>query len=297
MNNNYLESLPHDEREQIVDLYSQVIEKEISPNQFLNRVKEIIGQDGLNQLLSKAQENEIKTEELHDVVQYAGVDLHEEQDNIIDDYENENDSNSDDPFSSMDSLLNVDMFMDFVARILANKKMKLSEDAFYTLFMVLRRKLIDLVEKVINASKVRVDFERNGRVIEIQNDLRRQLWCLEQNEQKSMDNLKFKKETDENRKKVKRNIQEREDLVIKKRMSNNIALAALGGSQKLWMSMGDSTHKEMETPLQSLYSPYDEKEHERKVKDRCLTMQDFLYVLEHDKRYNKSIFTIQQYYL
>ena len=112
-----------------------------------------------------------------------------------------------------------------------------------------------------------------------------------------MDELKFKKNEDDGRKRAKRMIQEREDLLIKKRMSNTVALAALGGSQKLWMSMCDTTNnKESETQLRSLYSPYDEKEHEKRVKDRTLTMGDFLFVLEHDRRYNKSIITIQQYF-
>ncbi|EJW03737.1 hypothetical protein EDEG_01975 [Edhazardia aedis USNM 41457] len=89
-------------------------------------------------------------------------------------------------------------------------------------------------------------------------------------------------------------MQEREDLIVKKRMSNSVALAALGSKKFNWMD--EASNSEKESVMESLYAPYDDKEFLEKVRDRTVTHEDFMYVLEHDKRYNKSIFTIGQYF-
>lgn len=293
MNQAFLESLPEDDREQICEWYVQLQEKEITLPYFVSRVRELVGQEGLSFLLG--EEQEIKPDQLHDVIQYAGVDLKEEQENIVKQTETElgEDLTSEDYYNSIESLLNVKMFVEFIHKITKNRNFTINEEGIYAAFLVLKRRLQDFIEDIIEASKVRVDSRRCN--VEVINDIKRQLWCLEQNEQKLMDSLKIKRD-DDDKKKVKSKVQEREDLLIKKRMSNSIALAALGGSQKLWMHNEPGIMKETETPFQSLYSPFDDKEHERKVKERTLTMQDFLFVLERDKRYNKSIITIHQYF-
>jgi hypothetical protein len=147
-----------------------------------------------------------------------------------------------------------------------------------------------------SASRNRVEYNLSEFIIRINNDLSRQLWCLEQIEKTEMEKFMIKKGEEEGKKKVKRTIQEREDLVIKKRMSNTVALAALGIQQKSWMSAEDVRMNEENTSFNSIYSPFDEKALDRKVQNRTITMKDFLYVLERDRRYNKSIFTIQHYF-
>lgn len=298
MNTAFLNSLSTEERNTVMDLYNQYLEKEISRVHFLNRIREILGNEGVAMLFSK-EADDIRPDQLHDVIQYAGVDLKEEQDYIVREaeFESASDEAYEDFRSSIESLLNIDLFAEFIGRILTSRGMNMTEEAYYTMFLVLRRRVTDFIERLIEVSKIRIEKERSGYNIDIINDVRRQLWCLEQHEQKEMDALRFRKEDDDGRKKMKKTVQEREDLIIKKRMSNTIALAALGGSQKLWMNADEmSGSKDNEAQLMSLYSPYDDKEHERKVKERTLTMRDFLFVIEHDKRYNKSIITIQQYF-
>lgn len=301
----FLATLPQDEQEAILEAYQQVLDNELTPASFFSRVKDLIGAHNLSQLCSTTQENEIKTDQLHDIIQYSGVDLKEEQEKInkeADQYFeadiDENEFDLEDYYNSVESLLNPQLFFEFINRIIVSRGVNMAEDAYHAVFMVLKRKLSDFTDKLIVASNIRVDSSRSDYQILIENDIRRQLWCLEQNEQKEMEKLKFKKDEDEQKKKLKRTVQEREDLLIKKRMSNTVALAALGIKQKSWMSFGESSNgKDIQTPFQSLYSPFDDKEQERKVSERVITIQDFIYVLEHDKRYNKSIFTIQQYFL
>lgn len=298
MNSAYLNSLASEERDAVMDLYNQFTEKEISRSHFLNRVREIIGNEGLTMLLSK-DTDELRPDQIHDVIQYAGVDLKEEQDFIVREAEFESVSNEtyEDLRGNIETLLNVELFAEFVGRILKSRGMNITDEAYYTMFLVLRRRITEFIERLIEVSKMRIEKERSGYNVDIINDVRRQLWVLEQNEQKEMESLKFKKDDDDNKKKLKKTVQEREDLIIKKRISNTIALAALGGSQKLWMNADEiSGSKDGESQLMSLYSPYDDKEHDKKVKERTLTMKDFLFVIEHDKRYNKSIITIQQYF-
>ncbi|KAM0675809.1 hypothetical protein GVAV_000584 [Gurleya vavrai] len=303
MNNNFLESLPQEEKEIIEDLYQQVLDNEISKQDFFNKVRELIGSQNLLHLFNKSQETQIKTDHLQDIIQYAGVDLKEEQENITRDaeiyremaYDSVN-YDLEDYNSTAESLLNVQLFVEFINRIILARGMKINDEAYQTTFMVLKRKICDFIDKLVEASKIRVDASRNEFNLLVENDIRRQLWVLEQNEQREMEKLKFKRDDDEHKKKIKKTVQEREDLLIKKRMSNTVALAALGSKQKSWMSFGEESIKENETPFHSLYSPFDEKEQDRKVFDRVINMQDFLYVLEHDKRYNKSIITIQQYF-
>lgn len=298
MNTGFLNSLSLDDRNSILDLYNQYNDKEISRSYFLNRVREIIGNDGVSMLFSKIND-EIRPDQLHDVIQYAGVDLKEEQDFIVREAEFESASNEscDDIRTQVESLLNIDLFSEFIGRILKSRAMSITDDAYYTMYIILRRRMTDFVEKLVEASMVRVEKGRTNYNIDIINDIKRQLWCLEQGEQREMDALNFKKDEDDGRKKLKKTVHEREDLIIKKRMSNSIALAALGGSQKLWMNADElQGSKDTESQLMSLYSPYDDKEHDRKMKERTITMRDFIFVIENDKRYNKSIITIQQYY-
>ncbi|KAI5177594.1 hypothetical protein PAEPH01_2484, partial [Pancytospora epiphaga] len=120
-----------------------------------------------------------------------------------------------------------------------------------------------------------------------------QMWYLNELEKGKIERLMIKKDEDQKKKKV---IQEREDLLIKKRQSNTIAMAAMGLKQKSWMNVGALKTGEESCKFNSIYSPFDEKAFDERVKNCIITMKDFLYVLERDKRYNKSIFLIQHYF-
>ncbi|KAF7684099.1 Transcription initiation factor TFIID subunit 4 [Astathelohania contejeani] len=311
MNSEFLKSLPTEKRKIIERGYLAVLNKEKSPNQFFVQCRELLGTEDFNNLFIRgtqghkehpASAHSAKTEYLHDIIQYAGVDLKEEADNIVKDnverighvYRYEEDR-----AARLDSLLNVDLFVEYVNRLSYMRGIKVSNECYEALFKGLRRKLLDLLDRMNQASRIRVDALRSEFVIKVCNDTKRQLWVLEEAEKKAMEKLKIKRSDgeDEQKKKIRKTIQEREDLIIKKRMSNSVALAALGIQQKSWMNIDNTvTVKENDTPFQSLFAPFNEKEFERKIKNRTITVQDLIYVFSRDKRYNKSIFTIQQYF-
>lgn len=246
---------------------------------------------------------EIKTERLHDIIEYAGVDLKEEQENIgkegIADMELT--IGEEDKKDSVNYLFDIEMLVQYVNFIAGKRGMKIDNSVYHALFLSLKRKLSDMIEKMVQACEFRVDYIKSNVVTKIENDIRRQLWVLEEQEKKELSKMFSKKSSDDDddaqKKKLKKNVQEREDLIIKKRLSNTVALAALGIQRKSWMNSDDTVGKqEKKTPFQSLYSPYNEKEMERKIINRKIIMDDFIYVLERDKRYNKSVFTIKEYF-
>ena len=125
-------------------------------------------------MLFTKDSEEIRTEQLDDVIQYAGVDLKEEQEFITheDEVFGDSDANREDIHSVMDSFLNIDYFVDFVRRILMSRGMKISDDAYYTIFIVLKRRMTDFIDRLIEVSKIRIDKERTGFNIDIINDVR-----------------------------------------------------------------------------------------------------------------------------
>lgn len=303
MNKEAFEKLPGEKKRVIEAAYFSALRKEISPSQFFGICKEALTQEQFEELFSRKssvrEPEEIKTEHLQDIMQYSGVDLKEEADKIVREteenvgfgsYEDEDVSNQ------MYSLVNVAQFREFVLRMCKSRKAGISEECFFLLFQVVKRKIVDFVEKMEAASKQRVEYNLSEFIIRINNDLSRQLWCLEQIEKAEFERLMIRRSEDESKKRIKKTVQEREDLIIKKRLSNTVALAALGIQQKSWMSADDIRAQEENTTFNSIYSPFDEKALERKVVNRTITMRDFVYVLERDRRYNKSIFTIQHYF-
>lgn len=243
---------------------------------------------------------EIKTEHLQDIIQYSGIDLKAEAENIAKEserliaftYDTRMDYN-DDP----NSLFNMKALVDLVGRICRARKVNVLDDVYYVIFLIVRKKLADVYEKMVRVSKIRVGEEMHGYIIRIENDIRRQLWVLEQIEKEEFKKLKIEKVDSDEKKKLKKVIEEREDLLIKKKLSNTVALAALGIQQKSWMNADDgSNFDHSDSQFQSIYAPFNEKDLEKKTLNRQVTVEDFLFVLERDKRYNKSIFTVQQYY-
>ncbi|AFN83643.1 TAF4 transcription initiation factor TFIID [Encephalitozoon romaleae SJ-2008] len=304
MNKEAFERLPQEKKKIIETAYFSAVRKEISASQFFGVCKEALTKEQFESLFSnntpnKEQQEEMKTEHLQDIIQYSGVDLKEEAEHIVRETEtniNFGEYDEEDANDQIGSLLNVPQFREFIARIGNSRRVGVSEESFFLLFQVVRRKILDTVEKMEESSKWRVEYNLSEFIIRINNDLSRQLWCLEQIEKAELEKFTIRRGEEEGKKKVKKTIQEREDLVIKKRLSNTVALAALGVQQKSWMSAEDVRVNEESTAFNSIYSPFDEKALERKVANRTITMKDLLYVLERDRRYNKSIFTIQHYF-
>ncbi|AFM98921.1 TATA binding protein associated factor 4-like protein [Encephalitozoon hellem] len=304
MNKEAFERLPQEKKKIIETAYFSAVRKEISASQFFGVCKEALTKEQFESLFSnntpnREQQEEMKTEHLQDIIQYSGVDLKEEAEHIVRETEtniNFGEYDEEDTNEQIGSLLNVPLFREFVARIGNSRRVGISEESFFLLFQVVRRKILDIVEKMEESSKWRVEYNLSEFIIRINNDLSRQLWCLEQIEKAELEKFTIRRGEEEGKKKVKKTIQEREDLVIKKRLSNTVALAALGVQQKSWMNAEDVRVNEESTAFNSIYSPFDEKALERKVANRTITMKDLLYVLERDRRYNKSIFTIQHYF-
>lgn len=306
ININFLESLSPNVKNKIKSAYQSVANNHISPTDFFDMCHQLLSPAEFANLFARKEHqpvqkpDEIKTEYLQDVMQYSGVDLKQEAENIVKESENYVGYSYDaqeDHRNNMESLMNTKVFTELVTKICRARRLAVGPGVYHVLFLAIRRKLFDLYEKMIDASKVRVDEDIQSYIVRIDNDVRRQLWVLEQNEKKECERLKIDKMETDDKKKIKRVIEEREDLLIKKRMSNTVALAALGIQQKSWMSTDDvDVLEKNDTQFQSLYSPFNEKDLEKKVINRQIMAEDFLFVLENDKRYNKSIFTLQQYY-
>ncbi|KCZ76410.1 hypothetical protein H311_02592, partial [Anncaliia algerae PRA109] len=246
------------------------------------------------------QQEEIKTEHLHDIMQYSGIDLKQEAENITKETEEYVSYSYDavqDRENEISYFFNMHTLVDMCSKICKGKKIAVDSEVYYLLYLGIKRKILDLFDKMISACKMRVEEELQSYVIRIDNDIRRQLWVLEQEEKKEFEKLKIERFENDDKKKLKKSIEEREDLVIKKRMSNTIALQALGRQQKSWMDASDTEIvTDKDSQFKSLYSPFNEKDLEKKVNNKQITMEDYIFVMERDKRYAKSIATIQHYY-
>ncbi|KAF9762768.1 Transcription initiation factor TFIID subunit 4 [Nosema granulosis] len=304
MNRENFERLPMDKKRIIEEAYYSAANKQITPSDFFAICKEALTAEEYdlifpNEKKATKEQEDIKTEHLQDILQYSGVDLKEEADQIAKETEHNigyYSYDDEDVNSQMYSLLNPKLFKEYVQKLGKTRGMFISEDSYILLFQILKRKLLDLVEKLDQASKVRVEYELSKYVIKINNDLTRQLWCLEQIEKSELERLMINRDEDDTKKKPKKHIHEREDLVVKKKMSNTIAMAALGIKQRSWMTDEDTQISKDTTQFNSIYAPYDDKMVDKRIATRAISMKDFIYVLERDKRYNKSIFTIQHYF-
>lgn len=250
----------------------------------------------------KKQKEEQKPEYMSDIIHYVGVNLKEEAQHIQKETESaflleESQNHSTDHRNSIESLFEKPIFVFFVNKICKLREVTVADGAQQIIFQAVRRRLLDLLEKLIEQSKARVDLSRADYLIRIENDRKRQMWFLEQEERLEMDKYRHKKEGDEGegKKKWRKILQEREDLIIKKRLSNNVALAALGSQPKSWMSASRVAGDDGSAPYLSLFQGQEERN--QKGGARIITKEDFLAVLSRDKRYNKSVFTIKHTYL
>lgn len=243
-----------------------------------------------------------KPEYMSDIIHYAGVNLKEEALHIAKEAEDSlplDDTKGKlyDYRDTIESLFDARIYAYFLEKISKIRDIVISDDASTLIFQAAKRKILELLEKMIEQSKVRMDISRNDYLIRIENDRRRQMWFLEQEEKLEMDKYRQKKEGDEveGKKKWRKALQDREDLIIKKRLSNNVALAALGSQPKSWMSAGAQSTDDGSAPYLTLFQGSDERA--QKNSARIIIKEDFLHVLARDKRYNKSIFTIKHTYL
>lgn len=306
MDREIFDKLPEEKKQILEKAYFSAYNKEITPSDFFAVCKRILTKQEYKALFkdmaSDANQIEqppedIKTEHIEDIIQYSGIDLKEEADNITKfaeknigygQYDNIEDTNS-----KIDSLFNPQAFQDFIVKICSQRSLKISSEGIYLIFQIMKRKILDFADKMDAASKIRTEANLSEFNFRIENEVCKQLWYLNELEKVKLEKLMLKKEEDPKKKKV---IQEREDLLIKKRQSSNVAMAAMGIEQKSWMTGDGLKSSDDGSRFVSIYSPFDEKGFDAKIKGRTINMKDFIYVIERDKRYNKSIFLIQHYF-
>lgn len=308
MNRAGFEKLPENKKQIVERAYFAAYSKEITPSDFFTICRRALNEEEFRSLFGdtamaeepmqeQRPQEDIKTEYIEDIMQYSGIDLKEEADNIVkeaehnvrfDHYDNREDRNS-----KIDSLFKPIAFQDFIVRTAAQKQMKITPEGIYLLFQIVKRKVLDMIDRLDAASKIRTEANLGTFNFKIENEVSKQLWYLNEMEKVLEDKLMVKKEEDS---KKKKNIQEREDLIIKKKQSSSVAMAAMGIEQKSWM-MGDGVRSSEDiSKFTPIYSPFDEKGFDSKIKSRMITMKDFIYVLERDKRYSKSVFLINYYF-
>ncbi|KAI5149201.1 hypothetical protein ENBRE01_0762 [Enteropsectra breve] len=306
--NDFFEHLAPEKKKVVTAAFNAVYNNEMSTAEFIKVCENILNEDEFDAIFNKAQnasgsqhsagskKDEIKTEHIEDIMQYSGIDLKEEANMITKEaeYNISVGSYSDvDRNNQIDSLLNPSLFREYVEKLCYSKGVEITDEAFVFMFHVLKRKLTDFVEKMAEACSVRTEAGLQDFSFRIDNEISKQLWYLNDIEKQKLDRLMLKKDDDQKKRKV---IQEREDLLIKKRQSNSVAMAAMGLKAKSWMNISSNSKEDEENKFTSLYAPFDEKAFDDKINNRVITMKDFIYVLEKDKRYNKSVFLIQHYF-
>jgi len=308
MDRSSFEKLPEKKKHIIEKAYYAAYEKEISATDFFAICRNVLTDDEFNTLFKETvvreepkqdtqPQDDIKTEYIEDIMQYSGIDLKEEADNIVKESDHgsrfESYDSREDKNSRIDSLFKPLLFQEFIVRIAAQKQMNITSEGIYLLFQIMKRKILDFIDRLDAASKIRVESNLSGFSFRIENEVSKQLWYLNEMEKILEDKLMIKKEEDSKKKKT---MQEREDLIIKKKQSSSVAMAAMGIEQKSWMTGDGAKSSEDAAKFIPIYSPFDEKVFEAKTKGRTIVMKDFIYVLERDKRYNKSVFLVQHYF-
>lgn len=308
MNRSNFQKLPEKKRQIIENAYYATHCKEITPTDFFAICREVLTDEEFTSLFKGMEgeeepkqgiqpQDDVKTEYIEDIMQYSGIDLKEEADNIVKESEHggrmEQYDNRDDKNSKIDSLFKPLLFQEFIVRVSGQKQMKITTEGIYLLFQIMKRKIFDFIDRLDAASKIRVEANLAGFSFRIENEISKQLWYLNEMEKVLGEKLMIKKDEDTKKKKT---IQEREDLIIKKKQSSSVAMAAMGIEQKSWMTGDGAKSNEEVSKFTPIYSPFDEKGFDAKIKARTVTMKDFIYVLERDKRYNKSVFLVQHYF-
>ncbi|KAF7697608.1 hypothetical protein CDIK_1564 [Cucumispora dikerogammari] len=311
-NQEYYQSLPQHNIEQIEFLLYQYDSGSINKEMFFEEVRQIIGDEGAALFFNINQEQEIKTEKLVDVIEYSGVDLKRETDifnresvrnlRVYDEHSfvREREAGRLDELSE---LLDRDLFSDYIQKLTNSRQIGTNANAVEYLFKGLKSKLCDLIEKADFASKIRTDYIKHQfdlKLVEL-NDVKKQLFVLEEEDKIAMEDLRRKNPAElEVASEIKPEYKEREDVLIKKKTANILALEALGSKKTDFMNFEDELISETETgknyPLVNLFSDENINEMERKIKTRRITLEDMLFVFENDPRYEKSLFVMQHYF-
>lgn len=304
MDKEYFATLAENKKMIVEKAFFATHNKEISPADFFIICKKTLTEDEYNSLFKQnytetepQQTEEIKTEHIEDVMQYLGIDLKEEAENITKYADNTVTYTNYDPVEDqglkISSLFIPKLFAEFIVELCSKKNIGITNEGIYLIFQILKRKIMDFTDKMDEASKIRTEANLIDFSFKIENEVCKQLWYLNELEKVKLEKLMIKKEEDPKKKKI---IQEREDLIIKKRQSSNVAMAAMGIEQKSWMTGDGLKSPDEASKFTPIYAPFDEKGFESKIKTRTITMKDFLYVLERDKRYSKSVFLTQHYF-
>lgn len=140
---------------------------------------------------SAQDDHDFDVNRLEDVMQYTGVDLKAEdeigleQRNQI--HINHHHSMSNAPISTTNTSLRYDSTFNgarmkalISASVLPKGITDMGEDCLDIIALALRRRLVQVIEDLVQASKHRVDHGRASWKIRIENDPRKQVWLLEQ---------------------------------------------------------------------------------------------------------------------
>jgi hypothetical protein len=189
---------------------------------------------------------------LQDVIQYSGIDLSAEAEMIQSDFATAMPGAG---FAAQDVRLRPDFFLN-PARLKAIVYMaarargltSVNEDVFDLLALAVQRRLGNVISGMAEISKHRVDIKCSSFKIKVENDPKKQLWLLERLLEEAADRMQTNPEDKmaKGKKAGAAGTGEKskgasgggEDVLVKARLANTTALAALGVQQKSWMTAG-----------------------------------------------------------
>ncbi len=274
---------------------------------------------------------------LQDVIQYSGVDLRAEAEMI--ESELQMNTTAGGAVTSQDLRMRPDYFFNF-PRLKAIVYMavksrgitNVNEEVFELLSLALQRRLMNIISGLNEISKHRVDAGRASFKIKVENDPKKQLWLLERvyEEQLEKEHLDIgntapkKPEETEKQKAKKAAIAEKksgEDVIVKTRLANTTAMAALGLQQKSWMTAGivglhqqqQSTPKptnddtnETSEPVENVkiplhfsqapsVTPVTDRDLLMQINQKTLTLKDLVFFCERDPHLCRSTIMLTLY--
>ncbi|KAG0440590.1 hypothetical protein DMUE_1628 [Dictyocoela muelleri] len=285
MDDEIFRKLPPYQKKTMENFYRRMLKNEITHEYFLGACKGLLGDVVFNQVFPfNHLEEALKKEGLQNIKPKITLELNK----LNPEYYQKSKSLywkvGENIEIETDEFLNYHIFSAFITEIAYSKSINVDQGVIKFLFLTLRYYMRDIVEKLDVSSILRVDSGLYFYNLPIKNDIKRQLWFL--NEKEKNDKCKLKEI------KTLKFSQERDDLNIKRRLSNSAALNALGSRRKSWMDI-DITK---ESALLPLYSPNIDSNIEHRILNRRITMNDLRYVFERDKMYSKSVFTTYLYW-
>ena len=135
------------------------------------------------QLESTADVTQMDTNSLQDIIQYVGVDLKEEAENILRGHESFISTSyhvGEDMRSSYEYYLNVNSLKEHIQKHCKKNGLRaFHDDCFYVIAFAIKEKISRMIEKLSLISKHRVEFHRLRFKIRVENDPLKQVWVLE----------------------------------------------------------------------------------------------------------------------